>query len=394
LSEIPGSPRAGRLIVILGSLAALAPLAIDMYLPAFPGISAFFGVELSRVQLSLASFFVGVALGQLLYGPAADRFGRKPCFYVGLVIYLVASVYCTMAPTVEALIVARFFQAVGACSGMVVSRAVVRDLFGYRESARVFSLLMLVMGVAPILAPIAGTFLTDAFGWRSIFWVQAAFAVFCLTGVTAWLPETRGPNRAVSLRSIVPAYLAVFKDRKFMGYALTLSTASSSMFAYITGSPFVFIEHFGITKEGYGILFGSNALGLILVSQLNARWVKTTDPDRIIGLGLAIVSVLGLGLTAAGVTDAPFWALAPMLFCYIATLGMVGPNVTAAALADQKERAGTASALMGTLQFGISALVSTAVSSIHDETALPMTAVMGVCAISALLIHRLVARRA
>jgi MFS transporter, DHA1 family, multidrug resistance protein len=394
LSEVPGSARTGRLIVILGSLAALAPLAIDMYLPAFPGISAFFGVELSRVQLSLASFFVGVALGQLLYGPAADRFGRKPCFYAGLLVYLAASAYCTFAPTVEALIVARFFQAIGACSGMVVSRAVVRDLFGYRESARVFSLLMLVMGVAPILAPVAGTFLTDAFGWRSIFWVQAAFAVFCLAGVAAWLPETRGPDRSVRLRTILPAYRAVFRDRRFLGYSLTLATASSSMFAYITGSPFVFLEHFGITKQGYGLLFGSNALGLILVSQLNARWVKSIDPDRILGRGLVIVSVLGLALTAAGLTDARFWVLTPTLFCYIATLGMVGPNVTASALADQKERAGTASALMGTLQFGVSALVSTAVSSIHDDTALPMTAVMGACAISALLIHRLVARRA
>ncbi|MDQ4120638.1 MAG: Bcr/CflA family multidrug efflux MFS transporter [Acidobacteriota bacterium] len=373
------------LVVILASLTAFAPLSIDMYLPSFPQIAADFVVSVARVELSLAAFFVGLSFGQLLYGTATDRFGRKKPLYVGLSIYCAASLTCAFAPNVEALIILRFFQALGACGGIVIARATVRDLFEHSESARVFSLLMLVMGVAPILAPLIGGYVALFFGWHAIFAVVSVFSAICLAAVYKFLPETREPNSNVRLGKTFGIYLNILKDRGFLGFTLAGGLAQAGMFAYITGSPFVFIELLGIPAEHYGWVFGSNALGMIAVSQINGRLVRSINPTRILRVCLFVTALFSLLLILAGVFNLGFWGVVIPIFLYIASLGMIFPNATAGALSEQTENAGAASALIGTLQYGLAAIASSLVSYFNNGTSLAMTTLIGACGIAAFL---------
>lgn len=373
------------LIVILASLTAFAPLSIDMYLPSFPRIAADFGVPVATVEFSLATFFVGLAFGQLLYGTATDRFGRKKPLYVGLTLYCAASLACAFAPNVEALIILRFFQALGACGGIVIARATVRDLFDHSESARVFSLLMLVMGVAPILAPLLGGYVALFFGWHAIFAVVSVFSAISLAAVYRFLPETKEPNPNVRLGETFGIYLNILKDKNFLAFTLAGGLAQAGMFAYITGSPFVFIELFGIPAEHYGWIFGSNALGMIAVSQINARVVRSANPTKILRGCLLVVAIFSLVLIFAGILNLGFWSVAIPIFLYIASLGMIFPNATAGALSEQTENAGSASALIGSLQYGLAAIASSLVSYLSNGTLLPMTALIGTCGIAAFL---------
>lgn len=377
------------LIVILASLTAFAPLSIDMYLPSFPQIAADFGVQVAKVELSLASFFVGLAFGQLLYGTATDKFGRKKPLYVGLSIYCVASLFCAFAPNIETLIILRFFQALGACGGIVIARATVRDLFDHSESARVFSLLMLVMGVAPILAPLIGGYIALFFGWHAIFAVISVISAICLIAVYNFLPETKKPNPNAKLSKSFGIYLSILKDRNFLGFTLAGGFAQAGMFAYITGSPFVFIILFGIPAENYGWIFGSNALGMIAVSQVNARIVRSINPTKILRICLSMTAFFSLLLIIAGVFNLEFWGVVIPIFLYIASLGMIFPNATAGALSEQTTNAGSASALIGTLQYGLAAISSSLISHFNNGTYLPMTAIIGACGIAAFIVLNL-----
>lgn len=377
------------LVVILASLTAFAPLSIDMYLPSFPQIAADFGVSVARVELSLATFFIGLAFGQLLYGSATDRFGRKKPLYVGLRVYCLASLACAFAPNVETLIVLRFFQALGACGGIVIARATVRDLFDHAESARVFSLLMLVMGVAPILAPLIGGYVSLFFGWHAIFAVVSIISAICLAAVYRFLPETREPNPNIRLSKTFGTYLNILKDREFLGFTLAGGLAQAGMFAYITGSPFVFIELFGVPAQNYGWIFGSNALGLIALSQLNGRLVKSYDPTTILRFCLMATACFGVLLMCAGVFHLGFWGVAIPVFLYVASLGMIFPNSTAGALSKQSANAGSASALLGSLQYGLAATASSMVSYFNNGTSIAMTVLIGVCGIAAFLAFNL-----
>ena len=371
------------LVVILASLTAFAPLSIDMYLPSFPQIAADFNVTVAQVELSLATFFIGLSFGQMLYGTVTDRFGRKRPLYVGLTIYCAASLLCAIAPNVEALIILRLFQALGACSGIVIARATVRDLFDHRESARVFSLLMLVMGVAPILAPLLGGYVALFFGWHAIFAVVSIFSAIILAAVYRFLPETREPNPNVRLSRTFGIYLNTLKDRNFLAFTLSGGLAQAGMFAYITGSPFVFIELFGVPAQYFGWLFGSNALGMIALSQINARIVRTVNPTRLLRIALSVTAGFSLLLILAGSFNLGFWGTAIPIFLYVASLGMILPNATAGALSEQSENAGAASALIGSLQYGLAAIASSLVSYFNNGTALAMTAFVGICGIAA-----------
>jgi DHA1 family bicyclomycin/chloramphenicol resistance-like MFS transporter len=364
-----------------------------MYLPSFPQIAADFGVEISTVQLSLATFFVGLALGQLLYGSVTDRFGRKRPLYVGLVVYFLASIGCALTPSVEALIVLRFFQALGACGGIVIARAAVRDLFETSESARVFSLLMLVIGVAPILAPLFGGYVALAFGWHAIFYVVAGFSALVLLAIYKFFPETRQPNPDIKLSRTFGTYLNVLRDREFVGFTFSGGFALAGMFAYITGSPFVFIDLFKIPAESYGWIFGSNAIGLVVMSQLNGRLLKRFTPTQLLRVGFALNAVFSVFLIAAGLLHLSFWGVAIPVFLYIASLGMIFPNATAGAMSNQHENAGSASALLGSLQYGMSALVSSAVSYFANGTSIPMAALIGGCGLAAFVIFNLLIRK-
>lgn len=373
------------LVIILASLTALSPLSIDMYLPAFPQIAADFGVPVARVELSLATFFIGLSFGQLLYGTASDRFGRKLPLYVGLSIYCAASLVCAFAPNVETLIVLRLLQALGACGGIVIARAMVRDLFDHSESARVFSLLMLIMGVAPILAPLCGGYVTLFVGWRAIFGVVSVISVICLVAVYRFLPETRERNPNVRLSKTFGIYFNILKDKGFLGFALAGGLAQAGMFAYITGSPFVFIQLFGVPAEYFGWIFGSNALGMIALSQVNAKFVRSVDPTRLLRVCLSITAFFSLLLICAGLFNLGFWSVAIPIFLYVASLGMILPNATAGALSEQTENAGSASALIGTLQYGLAAIASSLVSFFNNGTPRTMTSLVGACGVAAFL---------
>lgn len=374
-----------RLLLILGSLSAFGPLAIDFYLPSFPALAKAFATDVEHVQLSLAAYFVGLAVGQLVYGPLADRFGRRKPLLFGVTLFSLASLACALAPSLEWLIAARFVQALGGCAGMVVSRAVVRDLCDPINSAKVFSQLMLVMGVAPILAPLAGGLLLSAFGWPSIFICLTLFSLICLLALAKWLPETLTKDvPPAPLRGAIGEYKRLFANLPFLGYALTGGFAVAGMFAYIAGSPFVFIELYGVPAEHYGLLFGSNALGFILVAQLNAWLVARHGPAYWLGKTVWFYLACGLALLLVALAKPQaLWPLLIPLFGCIACLGILLPNASACAMAGQGRHAGSASALLGSLQFVIAASAATMVGVLHDGSAWSVAVVIFVCGLLA-----------
>lgn len=382
-----------RLVLILGALTAFASLSIDMYLPSFPTLERELRASPSAVQFSLAAFFIGMALGQALYGPIADRFGRKRPLYVGITLYVLASAGCALAPNIETLIVMRFVQAVGGCAGIVIARAMVRDLFDRETSARVFSLLTLVLGVAPILAPLVGGYVLEFFGWRVIFWILVVFGVTCLlaamTGLRETLPEAARSRPAHPMRGALRVYGQLLADRRFNGYAFAGGIAQAGMFAYISGSPFVFIKLYGVSEQAYGWFFGFNALGLIAASQINHRLLSRWKSDVILACALLLVAVWGLLLLVMAATGiGGLWGLLPPLFAFVASLGFSFPNAIAGAMAHQAERAGSASALLGTIQFGAATIAGSLVGALHARSAVPLAAVMAICGVMALVLHR------
>ncbi|HYQ39936.1 MAG TPA: multidrug effflux MFS transporter [Pseudomonas sp.] len=376
-----------RLLLILGALTAFGPLAVDFYLPSFPTLAQAFATDVERVQLSLAAYFIGLAVGQLLYGPLADRFGRRRPLLFGVSLFALASLACMFVPSLEWLIVARFVQALGGCAGMVIARAVVRDLCDPVRSAKVFSRLMLVMGVAPILAPVAGGLLLAHAGWQAIFACLGLFAALCWLAVLRYLPETRPAHLPPApLGGALRQYRQLLADRAFLGHALTGGLAMAAMFAYIAGSPFVFIELYQVPAREYGWLFGSNAAGFILVAQSNGWLLRRRGPGFWVprGVGFFLLCALVLFGVALG-RPAVLWPVLLPLFGCIATLGVVLPNTSACAMAGQGAHAGSASALLGSLQFAIAALAASLVGALHDGTVRPMALVMLLCASGAML---------
>jgi MFS transporter, DHA1 family, multidrug resistance protein len=385
-----------RLTVILGILAAFGPLSIDMYLPGLPAIAREFGSETAAAQQTLSIFFVGLSLGQVLYGPLADRLGRRRPLLFGCAMYALASVGCAFASSIPSLMALRFLQALGGSAGVVIGRSVVRDLFDQRESARMFSFLVLVMGIAPITAPLIGGQLLVAFGWRSIFLTLGVFGILCLAMVWFWLEESLPVERRVraGLGEAVRTYGQLLGNSHFMGFALAGGLASAAMFAYISGSPFVFIELNGVPPEYFGLLFGMNALGLILASQLNRVLLERYTSLQLLAAALTVTaasSLLLLAVTAAGLGG--FAGMLVLLFICIASTGMVGPNATAAAMAPYGRQAGSASAVLGATQFMAGALAGALVGLLANGTALPMVGTIALCGVSAYLVLHLLALR-
>lgn len=374
------------LVLLLGTLAAIGPLSIDMYLPSFPLMAESLGTTLSRVESSLATYFAGLSLGQLFYGPIADRYGRRPPLVVGLLLYVVASIGCATANSIETVIAWRFLQALGACSGMVVSRAIIRDSFTNQDAARIFSMLMLVMGAAPILAPLAGGYLAQSSGWRSIFWVLVVFSLLCWVALVKFLSETQGPRTDVKFSRVLPTYWSIMKSRSFLRFAISGGIAQAGMFAYITGSPFVFIEFFGIPAERFGWIFGANALGLIIMSQVNARLVRRFTPERILAITLSLLALSGCVLLISGLLPPNLWLTLAPIFIYVSVLGATFPNSTAAAMMGQAGHAGSASALLGTIQMLLASCAAGVVSQLHGGDLPPMSWVVGGCGVLSLVI--------
>lgn len=375
------------LILILGSLSTIGPLSIDMYLPAFEEISIGLNTDINHISLSLSSFFIGLAVGQLFYGPMLERFGRKKPVYFGLGLYVLSSIGCAFSTSVEGLIVFRFFQALGSCAGMVSSRAIVRDLFDTKEMAKVFSMLMMVIAVSPIIAPTAGGFVTASLGWRAVFGVLVILSVLILISCIYLLPESKEADAGYSLRpkKILRNYIDIFKDRQFLVFAFTGAIANAGLYAYLSGSPYLFMQLFNVSEKEYGLIFAMIAAGLISASQINRLLLKKIVSERIILYSLMAQSVIGISLlivTYFNLSD--LYLTTGLIFIYLFFLGFIFPNSSALSLATLGHTAGSASALMGSLQMAVGALASALVSVLQSDSALPMAVVMALCSSAAL----------
>jgi DHA1 family bicyclomycin/chloramphenicol resistance-like MFS transporter len=376
-------------ILILGLLSAIGPFSIDMYLPGFPAIARDLHTTVAHISLSLSSFFIGIAFGQLLYGPLLDRFGRKKPLYIGMFAYLLASIGCAFCTTADALIAIRLLQALGGCVGMVAARAMVRDLFPVEENAKIFSLLMLVVAVSPIIAPTLGGYVTAAFGWQSIFVILACIAAFTLVAIYFSLPQGRLPDASVSLRPkpIIKSFLQISKVPQFYTYAFTGSIAAAGLYAYIAGSPHVFMEIYKVTGKQYGWIFATIAMGLITSSQINSILLRKFTSEQIIRIALLCQSLTGILLFLGtfyhllGLFSTIF-----LIFIFLSCQGFTFPNSSALSMAPFSKNAGSASALLGAIQLGIGAFTSALVSFLHNETALPMAGVMACCALLSFIV--------
>ncbi|APZ43949.1 Bcr/CflA family multidrug efflux MFS transporter [Acidihalobacter ferrooxydans] len=376
-----------QIIVILGALSAFGSLSIDMYLPSLPTLQHDFATTQLGTQLTLAAFFIGFALGQAFVGPLSDRFGRKPPLVIGLALYVISSLGCAFAPSIDALTALRFIQGLGACSGVVIARAVVRDLFPAQETPHIFASLILVMGVAPVLAPLLGGYLLAFAGWQAIFWTLACIGTVILLASALRLPESHQPTAEHSLAfgAVFARYGKLLRERHYLGYTLITGISFSGMFAYIAGSPFVFIELYRVPAHDFGWFFGLNALGLVGASQFNRLLHRFIDTFGLLRIAVIVQTTAGVALLLTGATGAGgLTGVMIPLFVYIASIGLIAPNATALAMAPHARNAGSASALMGTLQFGIAAIAAVAVGSIHVHSALPMSAVIAACGVLAL----------
>lgn len=383
-------------LILMGALTAIGPLSIDMYLPAFPSIASSLGASSSDVERTLAAYLLGMASAQLVYGPLADRFGRKPPLYGAMLLYIVASASCALAPTVEFLTISRVFQAMGGAAGMVISRAVVRDHYNTQEAARALSMLMLVMGIAPILAPLLGAQILTFAGWRGIFATITLLGILLLWTLSKVMLESLPRERQVKLSwaNILHTYAGLLTHRRFLAFALSGGLASGTMFAYIVGSPRLFIEHFGASPQTYGLLFGLNAASLIVGSQVSARLLKTHTPMKILPWALAGMMTAGvLALSLALLEIATLTTIMSCMLFFMFCHGFVGPNSAALALSDQGHQLGSASAMMGTLSISCGALAGFIISLMQAPGPLPLALMMAGCTTLACLTGA-IARRA
>ena len=384
-----------RLTLILGAVMALGPLAIDMYLPALPALQAEFGASAARVQQTLSAYLFGMAAGQLAFGPLADRFGRKPPLLGGLAFFALASAGCALSQTVESLVLLRTAQALGGSAGIVVVRSVIRDRFDVIQSARVLSAMLLVMGAAPILAPLAGGWILVGASWHWIFWFLFAYALFCTAIAHFFLQESHAPAaRAPSLARALAGFGPLARDRRFVGPTLVFMASFGCFFAYLAAAPFVYIQHFGVPAERFGWYFGTGAAGFIAVSQLNRRLVSGRGPRRVLGWGLRILAgasgaLLVFALSGFGGLPAVFGTLCVV----IGSLGLIASNASVIAMAPFGDRAGGAASLLGASQSLTGVLASAAVGWVPGRGPLPMAIVVASCAAVSLAAYLALVRK-
>jgi DHA1 family bicyclomycin/chloramphenicol resistance-like MFS transporter len=376
-----------RLVVLLGSMTAFGPFSIDMYLPAFPSLSADLHAGPSAVQLTLTACLIGLAAGQLVAGPLSDTLGRRRPLLVGLVVYTVLSAACVFAPSVYLLAVLRLAQGFGGAAGIVIAGAAVRDRYAGVAMARFLSTLMLVNGLAPIVAPVIGGQLLRVVSWRGVFVVLTGIGLVLLLACLAWFDESLPPERRRpgSLGDTVRSFGQLLRDRAFAGYALSGGLAVAAMFAYISGSSFVLQDIFGLSPQLFGLVFGTNAFGIIAVGQLNRWLIGRCTPRSLLAVSLCTSTAGGLLLLVAVLAGWGLPAILPALFAVVASVGVVLPNTRALAMADYPDRAGTASALLGVLQFAIGGLVAPLIGIGGTGTAVPMAVVIAVLAAAGLI---------
>jgi DHA1 family bicyclomycin/chloramphenicol resistance-like MFS transporter len=377
------------LVLILGSLTAIGPFSIDMYLPGFPAIARSLHTTTAQVSLSLSSFFIGISAGQLLYGPMLDRFGRKKPLYVGLSLYILASIGCFFVASIHELIVLRFIQAIGSCAAVVAAMAMVRDIFPVKDNAKVFALLILVLSVSPMLAPTVGGYITAAFGWQLIFIILACIAALVLSAVIFFLPESYHPDPSFSLKPkpIVNNFLSVLKNPQFYTYAICGAVAFSGLFTYLSSSPFVFMDVFGVSSKVYGWIFAVLSIGFVGSNQVNTRLLRYYKSEQIVNISIpcmvitAIVFLTGSVYGWFGLYGTIF-----MIFAFLCCVGMTYPNTSALSMAPFPKQAGTAAALLGAFQMAMGTLVSVLVSLFKSHSSIPMAGLMVASSILAFFI--------
>ena len=377
------------IILILGSLATISPFSIDMYLPGFPTIARDLHTTIDKVQLSLTSYLVGICLGQIIYGPLLDRFGRKIPLYAGLVLYVLASIGCAMTSTVESLVLMRFLQAMGGCVGLVASQALVSDIFPSNKRAEVFSMITLVIAVSPMIAPTVGGYVTMGFSWHWLFIILAAIVMIMIAGIYFFLPTGQMPDRTVSLKpkSVLGSYYTVICQPQFLIYTLAGGLATAAPFAYISGSSDVFMNIYKVSAQQYGWIFGLLAFAMIGSTQLNHFLLKKYKSQEIIRVTLVYQSIVGIVLIAGVYNDwFSLYGLIAMMFIFLTGQGLTSPNTSALSLAPFRKHTGSASALMGSWRMGAGAIISGIVSFLHNNTAMPMVGMMAFCSIGGLII--------
>ncbi|MGW4028409.1 multidrug effflux MFS transporter [Streptomyces sp. NPDC004838] len=389
-ADVGAARRAGLVVtLVLGGLTALPPLSMDMYLPALPAVTESLSASAATVQLTLTACLVGMALGQLVIGPLSDKLGRRRPLLIGMGVYIVATAICAFAPNAELLVAFRLLQGLAGAAGIVIARAVVRDLYDGVEMARFFSTLMLISGAAPVIAPVLGGQVLRVTDWRGIFVVLTVVGIALTLVVVKWLPETLAPERRHNggVGQALRTMRGLLADRVFTGYMLTGGLAFAALFAYIAASPFVVQEIYGASPQTYSLLFGVNAMGLIAVGQLNGRvLVGRVSLDKVLGLGLTVIvlAAVALLLMTTGVFgDVGLFGISAGLFVLMAAMGLTTPNTNALALTRTPHAAGSASALIGTASFLIGAIASPLVGIAGEATAVPMAVVQLGCALAA-----------
>ncbi len=389
-------PRSRLFILLLGSLTAMTALSIDMSLPALPLLAKTLQIPADRAQLTLSLFLLGFALGQLVVGPASDRFGRRPVLLLGLLGFAITGVGCALSQSIEALILWRFLQGATACVGPVLGRAVVRDHFSAERAAALLSSLIVVLAIAPLVAPMIGGQLLQRFSWHAIFWTLAITGVvfFALTAV--FLGESLPPEKrqARGPAEIAQSFAFFLGNRQSFAHALIIFFVFGAQFAYISGSPFVVIEVFGVAPERYGLFFGATAACLIVGATLNGRLLRDNTPARLLRIGLFVTAAAGAALALAALVGGGLITLLAPLMLFFVGLGIVSPNATAAALQPMGRAAGVASALLGVFQMAGGAAAGWAVSALYDRSARPMAFTVGALAAAALVVHTALLRPA
>lgn len=378
-----------KLILILGSLTALGPFSIDMYLPGFAGIAKDLNTTVANVSLTLSSYFIGISAGQLLYGPLLDRFGRKKPLFIGMLVYILASLGCVFVTDIDTFIGLRFIQAIGSCAATVASVSMVRDLFPVKDIPKVFSLLMLVVGLSPMLAPTIGGYITEDFGWHTVFFILMCMGILILLAAQIGLPNTYVPDTSISLKPkpIVSGFISILKVPQFYTYAFAGAIAFSGLFTYVAASPIIFMDIYKVDAKTYGWIFAFMSLSFISASQLNSLLLRKFRSEQMIVGALIIQSIISIVFLILAVNNLlGLYETIAMLFVFLACLGISNPNTAGLTLAPFEKNAGSASALMGAIQLGLGAMASFAVGLFVKNSILPMVFILTTSTIIALII--------
>jgi DHA1 family bicyclomycin/chloramphenicol resistance-like MFS transporter len=383
-------PSHTRLIFILGALTAFGPFSTDMYLPAFPTLARDLNASEAAVQVTLSAFLAGLAFGQLVLGPLSDRYGRRRPLMIGLVLYIAAAASCALAPNIETLWLARFAQSFGTCAAIAISRATVRDLFSGAEGAHFLSMLMLVLGFAPVIGPPLGAVILDEFGWRGIFWFHTALGFSALMAVAIGLPETLPPKRRArgGILTSLKRYVSLIRDRRYFAPTIAADCVFAGLFAFLAAGPFVLVNVYGLTAQQFALVFSLNAFGFITGTQINARFVREYGPAHMLRAALIAYFVGAMLLLGAVLTGfGGLIGIVVPLFILFSTIGAAPTNALALAQEHYPHMAGSATALFGSIQFGIGALIGVLAGLLHDGTALPMATIIAVAATTSVILN-------